>query len=133
MDHSWPLLKDLTHTCMKSILTLLALGLLLTACSTTMSDASIHSRWAGVWTLDSHPGKVVENRSDGTLIVKTDGAETARGRWLVSNGFVIAGPSGDWSQANPSKIETNKVLSISGDKAVLLSIDGQTQLTLHRQ
>ncbi len=118
---------------MKVILTLAALGLLLTACTTTTSDASIHRRLVGVWSPDSQPGKVIENRSDGTVVVRINGAETARGRWLVSSGYVIQGPAEDWSHANPSLIESNKVLSSSGDKAVLLSIDGHTPLTIHRQ
>jgi len=119
---------------MKIILTLTALGLLLTACTTTTSDASIHRRLVGMWSVeDSQPGKIIENRSDGTIVVRINGAETRRGRWLVRNGYVIQGPAEDWSQVNPSMIESNKVLSISGDKAVLLSIDGHTQLTIHRQ
>jgi hypothetical protein len=117
---------------MRFILTLSALGLLLTACTTT-SDASIRRHVVGVWSSDSQPGKVGELKSDGTVVVRINGAEPTRGKWLVSNGYLIEGPAEDWSQVNPSLIETNKVLSISGDKAVLLSIDGHTQVTLLRQ
>jgi len=76
--------------------------------------------------LDSPPGKVIEDRADGTVVVKINGVETARGKWLVSNGNFIGEPA-------EGSIETNKVLSISQDKAVLLSIDGETQLTFHRR
>jgi hypothetical protein len=98
-----------------------------------MSDASIHRRAIGVWSVDSKPGKTVENKSDGTVVIKMNGVETARGKWLVKNGYIIAGPPEDWSQVNPSHVETNKVLSISGNQMVVLSVDGQTQLTCHRQ
>lgn len=118
---------------MKIILPLTASALLLAACSTTTRDASIQRRMVGVWSSDSHPGKVVENRSDGTFVVRINGAETARGRWLVSHGYVISGPGTDWRNTNPSLMESNKVLSISGDKAVFVSIDGHTQLTFRRQ
>jgi hypothetical protein len=118
---------------MKYLLPLSALTLLLTSCTPGMSDASIHRRLIGVWSVDSKPGKTVEGKSDGTVVTRMNGVETARGKWMVQNGNIIAGPLEDWSQVNPSRIETNKVLSISGDNMVVLSIDGQTQLTYHKQ
>jgi hypothetical protein len=118
---------------MKYIITLFALGLLLTACTATMSDTAIRRRMVGVWSSDSHPVKVMENKSDGTIVIRINGVETARGTWQVKNGNIIAGPSDSSPQAIHTHTETNKVLSISGDKAVLLSIDGHTQLTFHRQ
>ncbi len=118
---------------MRFVIALTVLGLLLTACTTTTSDASIYRRMVGVWSSDSQPGKVIENKSDGTVVVRINGAETARGKWRVSNGYVIQGPAEALSQDNHSLIESNKVLSISGNTAVLLSIDGHTQLTMHRQ
>ena len=78
-------------------------------------------------------GKVIENRSDGTVVVRMNGAATRRGRWGVSSGYLVQGPAEDWSQANPSMIESNKVLSVSRDQAVLLSTDGHTQMTIRRQ
>lgn len=66
------------------------------------------------------------------MVVRIDGVEKTF-KWHVQNGYTIQGPTEDWSQANPSLIESNKVLSVSGDRAVLLSVDGHTQLTFHRQ
>ena len=117
---------------MKIILTLTALGLLLTACSTTTSDASIQRQLVGVWTSDSHPGQVIEERSDGITVLRINGKETDKGRWLVSNGYEVIGPLGDWSRVNSALLESNKVLSISGDKAVFLTPDGRTE-TYHKQ
>ncbi len=111
---------------MKFTLTLFALGLFLTACTTTTSDAAIHRRMVGVWSLDSDPTKIIENKSDGTIVVKRSGVETARGTWQVKDGYVIEG-------IGSSIVESNKVLKVSGDKMVVLSIDGHTQLTFHRQ
>jgi hypothetical protein len=118
---------------MKSILMLFALSLLLTSCATTTSDTATHSRLIGVWSSDSRPGRVIELRSDGTILVKKDGVETARGTWRVENGYIIQEPVDASSQTSHTQAETNKVLSVSGDKAVLMSIDGHTQLAFHRQ
>jgi hypothetical protein len=101
-------------------------GLLLTACATTTSDASICRRAIGVWSSDSQPGKSIENRSDGIIVVKVNGLETARGKWQVKNGYVIEG-------IGNSIVESNKVLKVSRDEMVILSIDGHTQLTWRRQ
>ena len=80
----------------------------------------------GVWSSDAQPGKVIENRSDGTIVVRINGAETARGKWQVKDGYIIEG-------IGSGIVESNKILSVSGDRIVVLSIDGHTQLTLHRQ
>ena len=111
---------------MKFILTLFAVSLLLTACTKNTSDASIQRRVVGVWTSDSRSGKVVENRSDGTIVVRVNGVETARGKWQVKDGYMIEG-------IGSSIVESNKILSVSGDRMVVLSIDGHTQLTLNKQ
>jgi hypothetical protein len=87
----------------------------------------------GVWSLDSRPSKVVENKSDGTIVVSINGVETARGTWRVENGYIIEGPSDASSQTRLAQTETNKVLSVSSEKAVLMSIDGHTQLIFHKQ
>jgi hypothetical protein len=118
---------------MKYIVALFALSLLLGACTTTTGDAAVRRRMVGVRSLDSRPGKIIENMPDGTIEVRINGVETVRGKWQVRNGYLIQGPAEDWSSVNPSLIESNKVLSISGNKAVLLSVDGKTQLTVHRQ
>jgi hypothetical protein len=111
---------------MKFILTLFAVSLLLTACTKNTSDASIQRRVVGVWTSDSRSGKVIENRSDGTIVVRVNGVETARGKWQVKDGYMIEG-------IGSSMVESNKILSVSGDRMVVLSIDGHTQLTLNKQ
>jgi hypothetical protein len=76
---------------------------------------------------DSQPGTVIENRADGTTVKRKNGAETDRGTWQVKDGYLIVESIGS------STVESNKVLNVSGDKAILLSIDGHTQLTVHRQ
>jgi hypothetical protein len=111
---------------MKNILPLIAVSLLLTACTRTLSDASIHRRVVGTWLVEgSQPVKTVEMKSDGTTVVRKDGVETATGAWQVKDGYMIVQDIGH--------AETNKVLSISGDKMVVLGIDGQTQFSLHKQ
>ena len=75
--------------------------------------------------MDSRPGKVIENKPDGTIVVRIDGVETARGTWLVKDGYMIEG-------IGSGTVESNKILSVSGDKMVVLSIDGHTQLTFNK-
>jgi hypothetical protein len=114
---------------MKIMLTLSALGLLLTsACTTTTSDASIHHRLIGVWSADpeQQPGKVVEVGPDGIAVARKDGVEKARGKWEVSGGYLIWG-------LGSNTVESNKVLRVSGNTMVILSIDGHTELTFHKQ
>jgi hypothetical protein len=118
---------------MKFIPALFALSLLLTACATTTSDSAIRRRLVGVWSSDSNPGKVIEYRSDGTVVVKMNGMETARGRWQVTTGYIIQGPAEALAQGSHAQTESNKVVSVVANKAVLLSIDGHIQLTFHRQ
>jgi hypothetical protein len=87
----------------------------------------------GVWSLDSDPSKVIENRADGSYVMKRSGIETVKGTWQVKNGYAI----GTVTNASPLdghfQVESNKVLRIFGDEMVVLSIDGHTQLTCHRQ
>jgi len=71
--------------------------------------------------LDADPAKIIENKSDGSIVVTKSGVETARGKWQVKDGYIIEG------------IESNKVLRVLGDKMVVLSIDRHTELTFHRQ
>ncbi|HZR18700.1 MAG TPA: hypothetical protein VFE51_15515 [Verrucomicrobiae bacterium] len=111
---------------MKYTLILFALSLSVTACTTTTSDTAIRRQIVGLWSLDSHPGKVVENKSDGTIVVRTDGVETARGTWQIKDGYIVDG-------IGSSTVESNKIVSVSGDKVVVLSIDGHTQLTFNKQ
>ncbi len=110
---------------MKSILAIIALSLLLTGCTTRTSDSAIRREVVGVWTLASAPGKVIVNKPDGTILVRIEGVETLRGRWQVKDGYIIEG-------IGSSTVESNKVLRVSGDEMVVLSIDGHTPLTLHR-
>jgi len=120
---------------MKSIIALSALVLLATSCATTSSDTSIRDQLLGAWTQDSHQGKVIENMPNGTIVMTTDGAETVRGKWFVTNGYIVivAGSPGNSSQIHLPLIESNKVLSVSAEKAVLLDTDGQTKYTFHKQ
>lgn len=111
---------------LKSTFTLMALSLLLTACSKDTSDASIYRRVIGVWSSDAQPGKVIENRSDGMIVVKLYGVEIARGQWQVTNGYIIEG-------VGSSTMESNKILSVSTDQMVILSTDGHTRLTFKKQ
>jgi hypothetical protein len=80
----------------------------------------------GTWSSDSQPGKTIENKSDGTIIVRKNGVETARGKWEVKDGYITAG-------GESGILESNKILTVVGDKMVILSIDGHTQLTFHRR
>jgi len=111
---------------MKYLPPMVALSLLLTACTKTTSDSAVSRQMIGSWSLDSRPGKVIENKADGTIVVRIDGIETARGKWLVKDGYLIGG-------VGSGTVESNKILSVSGDKLVVFSIDGHTQLTFNKQ
>jgi hypothetical protein len=111
---------------MKYIPALFALSLLLTACAKSTSDASAYRSVVGVWSLDSQPGKVIENKSDGTIVVRINGVETARGNWQVKDGYII-------ENIGTSTVESNKILGVFGDKLIVLSIDGHTPLTVKKQ
>ena len=118
---------------MKTILTLFTLSVLLSACSTTTSDTAIRRRMVGVWSVDSDPTKVIENRADGSYVMKRSGIETVKGTWKVKNGYAIGTVTNASRLDGNFQVESNKVLTILGDKMVVLSIDGHTQLTCHRQ
>ena len=83
---------------------------------------------AGVWRSDAKPSKVVENRVDGTIAIRINGHEQAMGTWQVRNGYLISSNTG-----NPAVTDSNKVLMLSQDTAILQSIDGHTPLIFHRQ
>ena len=65
--------------------------------------------------------------------MKRFGIETVKGTWRVKNGYVIGTVTNASRLDDNFQVESNKVVSILGDKMVVLSIDGQTQLTCHRQ
>ena len=98
-----------------------------------LSDLQIRKGIIGTWSQASRPLKVIENKPDGTMVVKVSGTEMSRATWQVANGYVICTPSGPLTNGNPADIESNLVLSLSGNKVVLLSIDGQTALTFFKQ
>jgi len=97
------------------------------------SDDQIRRRIVGVWSLDSDPMKVIENRADGSYVVKRSGIETVKGTWQVKNGYAIGTVTNASRQDGNFQVESNRVLRVFGDKMVVLSIDGHTQLTCHRQ
>jgi hypothetical protein len=105
------------------------LALLLTACASGTSDASIRRQAIGVWSSDSQPAKVIESNRDGTCVVKVDGVEKVRGNWWVSNGYLVA----RLHSATFDGVESNKVIRITAKEVVVLSTDGQTPVTFHRQ
>jgi len=96
------------------------------------SDDQIPRRIVGGWSFDSDPKKAIEHRADGNVVVKSSGIETDRGTWQVKNGYIInSAPKGS-SHISNFQMESNKVLRILGDKMVVLSMDGHTEVTLHR-
>lgn len=113
---------------MKLSIAISTLALLLTACTLTMSDASIRRQAPGIWSSESQPGKVIESRSDGTCVISIDGVEKVSGNWWVSHGYLVA----RLRSPSQERIESNKVIRISAKEVVVLSIDGQTQVTFYR-
>jgi len=97
------------------------------------TDSQIREQIIGTWALAPHPAKVIENKADGTMSVKVSGVETARGTWQVANGYIICATSKPSTNSTPPDVESNRVLSLSKNKIVLLSIDGQTPLTFYKQ
>ena len=97
------------------------------------SDAQIRRRIVGVWSLDSDPMKVIEHKADGSYVVKGAGVETVKGTWQVKNGYTIGTVTNASRQDGNFQVESNRVLRVFGDKMVVLSIDGHTQLTCHRE
>ena len=113
---------------MKSIWTLPAFALLLVAgCVLGNGDAFIRRHAAGVWESDADPGKVIENKADGTYVIRVNGIEKVRGNWWVSNGYLVGKPENDGF-----RMESNKVVSLTQDKITIISIDRQAELTFHR-
>lgn len=117
---------------MRSLLALSALGLLFTACTSTTSDAALRRQLVGAWVSDANPHKVVENQPDGSMVVRTDGYETALGTWQVQDGYFLIGPAAS-AKGNQAQLESNKVVSVSGGRAIFMSPDGKTELTFHRE
>jgi hypothetical protein len=134
---------------MKSTLSIIALSLLLTACSKSPSDSQIRQKFIGTWKPDASPA-VFTAYPDGDLkIVKTNILAFAEGShtefvrtnstmhetWKVENGFVI------WIYTNVMSVNPQgrimvvryKVVRID-DHEMVSCIEGQTNLlTAHRQ
>ena len=134
---------SITSNCIMKRLPALLLGLLAVPVAFAMlwplwprsghlSDRQIRNRMAGVWVSDAKPPKVIDNQADGTIVVRINGREQAAGTWQVRNGYLISTPAAS-SVSHPALTESNKVLMVTRDLAILLSIDGQTLLTFHRQ
>jgi hypothetical protein len=111
---------------MKFIMLLSVMGLLLISCVTLSGDASIRRGAVGLWMSDSQPGRVIDNRGDGTFVQTRYGTNAIRGTWNVRDGYIV----GTFS---PDRVESNKVISLSADTLVVLSIDGQRQLVWRKQ
>ena len=98
----------------------------LTGCATRMSDAALAQQFVGTWSAVSPPGKVIENRPDGTFKVRSNGVETAHGKWQFKGGYVIADIGG-------RMVERNQVLRVYENQVIVLSMDGHTRLTFNRR
>ena len=80
-----------------------------------------------MWESDADPGKVIENKADGTYVIRVNGIEKVRGNWWVSHGYLVGKPENDGF-----RMESNKVVSLTQDKITIISIDRQAELTFHR-
>ena len=96
-------------------------------------DDQIRHRMVGTWSLDSDPKKVIENRADGSYVMRKSGIETVKGTWQIKNGYSIGTATNVPRQDGVFQVESNKVLTIFGDTLIVLSIDGHTRLVCHRQ
>ncbi len=65
--------------------------------------------------------------------MKRSGIETVKGTWQVKNGYAIGTVTNADRQDGAFQVESNKVVSLLGDKLVVLSIDGHTQMIWHKQ
>jgi hypothetical protein len=102
------------------------------------SDSNMRQMLIGTWATDWDPSRTVENKPDGSCVVKftinLTNAVTHEGTWQVKDGFVVGTTTNaSWPNAM-LEVESNKVVSIDDDKLVILSRDGGTNLlTLHKK
>jgi hypothetical protein len=129
---------------MKFMFPVVALSLLVTACSTSPSDSKIQKKLIGTWTTDfPSPGvarATVENKADGTYLLTRSAnqanAMAEQGTWQVKGGFFIATPTKTPWPSDPATFEvwSNKVVGIDAYKMVLLnSGEATNELVFHKQ
>ena len=83
----------------------------------------------GAWINDLDPAQIVEQKTDGTFAVTKSGRDPIFVRWQVQNGFAVGTVSnvdGHFQSAS------NRVMRVVGNRMVVLSTDGRSELTLHR-
>jgi hypothetical protein len=121
----------------KVIFVFLCMGL--AACSTVTKDAKIRQDLPGIWVADWDPSRIIEVKPDGTcaskFTVNLTNMLTFAGCWQVERGIVRFTVT-NASNARPGavgEVEANKVVSIDAQKLVVLSRDGEDQLTMHRR
>jgi hypothetical protein len=123
---------------------IVALSLLLTACSTGPSDPKIQQKLIGTWTTDFPSPRVaketVESKADGTYVLTRSAnptnAITEEGTWQVKGGFFIATATKTPWPNDPATFEvwSNKVVGIDAHKMVLLnSGEATNELVFHKQ
>lgn len=129
---------------MKFMFPIVALSLLVTACSTSPSDSKIQKKLIGTWTTDfPSPGvarATVENKADGTYVFTRSAypanAVAEQGTWQVKGGFFIATPTKTPWPSDPATFEvwSNKVVRMDAYKMVLLPCGGETnEFVFHKK
>ncbi len=125
---------------MKIAFQLLALGLLLAACSTVPGDARIRQKLVGTWKTSRG---TTENRPDGSYVHKfTINAPhrgtkdlTEEGTWQVKDGYIFVTVTNEpWPNTDHSVLRL-KVISVDAHALVLRDDDKHmtNELVAHRQ
>jgi hypothetical protein len=97
------------------------------------TDYQIRARMVGAWINDSDPAQIVEQKTDGTFVVTKSGRDPIFGTWQVHNGFAVGTVTNVTSVDGHFQSASNKVLRVVGNRMVVLSTDGRSELTLHRR
>lgn len=123
---------------------IVALSLLVTACSTSPSDPEIQKKLTGTWTTDFPSAGVakatIKNKADSTYELTRSAnpanAVAEQGTWQVKGGFFIATPTKTPWPSDPATFEvwSNNVVGLDAHKMVLLnSGEATNELVFHKQ
>lgn len=110
---------------------------ILAACSTKRNEAKVREKLLGTWRADWDASRTLENRADGSFVTKftidRTNAVTIEGEWRVQGGFIVGTMTNSSWPNVVTGAESNKIISVSENKLVVLGRDGGTnELVLSR-
>jgi len=105
---------------------IIALCLLLTACSMSPSDSEIRQKVTGTWIPDSDATRASEIKPDGSFVVRCDNAVRAEGTWCVKGGVLISTVTNAPPPHATLEVWRDKVVSIDRYKMVMVALNAGT-------